>query len=72
MSRRRETSPAIASSSGKKLVVPREAECGYCLENIGDATRPKVLPCGHVFCEPCLLEDYAKKRLSGVLCPLCR
>ncbi|XP_078608632.1 tripartite motif-containing protein 2-like [Branchiostoma floridae x Branchiostoma japonicum] len=39
--------------------------CGICLQPF---KRPKVLPCGHTFCEECLVE--AAK--GGLRCPTCR
>ncbi|XP_078690066.1 E3 ubiquitin-protein ligase TRIM63-like [Branchiostoma floridae x Branchiostoma belcheri] len=39
--------------------------CGICLQPF---TRPKILPCGHTFCEECLRE--AAK--GGLRCPTCR
>ena len=32
-------------------------ECGYCFEYNGRLVMPKVLPCSHVCCLPCLQKD---------------
>ncbi|KAL1749698.1 hypothetical protein FB107DRAFT_168705, partial [Schizophyllum commune] len=35
--------------------------------------RPRVLDCGHVYCESCLVEIYKAQRVKfRVCCPLCR
>ncbi|KAI8519814.1 hypothetical protein Bbelb_030710 [Branchiostoma belcheri] len=39
--------------------------CGICLQAF---TRPKILPCGHTFCEECL----QKAAKGGLRCPTCR
>ncbi|XP_019613525.1 PREDICTED: tripartite motif-containing protein 3-like [Branchiostoma belcheri] len=44
-----------------------ELSCSICLELF---TRPKVLPCGHIFCQDCL-QDLASRQLP-LLCPICR
>ncbi|XP_019613545.1 PREDICTED: tripartite motif-containing protein 3-like [Branchiostoma belcheri] len=44
-----------------------ELSCSICLELF---TRPKVLPCGHIFCQDCL-HDLASRQLP-LLCPICR
>lgn len=45
-------------------------ECPSCYENFDEEARvPRNLPCGHTFCQECLLK-VEQKRLS--LCPLCR
>ncbi|XP_019613514.1 PREDICTED: tripartite motif-containing protein 3-like [Branchiostoma belcheri] len=44
-----------------------ELSCSICLELF---TRPKVLPCGHIFCQDCL-QDHARRQLP-LLCPICR
>ena len=45
-------------------------ECAICFENF---TVPKILQCGHTFCEKCLQELYNASRQPGYLtCPTCR
>ncbi|XP_078576423.1 tripartite motif-containing protein 2-like [Branchiostoma floridae x Branchiostoma japonicum] len=44
-----------------------ELACSICLELF---TKPKVLPCGHTFCEDCL-QDHASRRVP-FQCPNCR
>eukprot|EP00058_Branchiostoma_floridae_P017340 XP_002602828.1 hypothetical protein BRAFLDRAFT_99155 [Branchiostoma floridae] len=39
--------------------------CGICLQPF---KRPKILPCGHTFCEECLVEAAR----GGLRCPTCR
>lgn len=45
-------------------------ECPFCLEMF---TKPKLLPCGHTFCQPCLGQLAANGRRPGstLSCPLC-
>lgn len=44
-------------------------ECKVCLNVYTVARKPRALPCGHTFCEPCLVE----LRSSGAIeCPTCR
>jgi len=44
-------------------------ECGICFEDYAEARRPRMLPCGHTFCEVCL-GDMAKDQ--KVQCPKCQ
>ena len=45
-------------------------ECAICFENF---TVPKILQCGHTFCEKCLQELYNASGQPGYLtCPTCR
>ncbi|KAG7169278.1 E3 ubiquitin-protein ligase TRIM13-like 1, partial [Homarus americanus] len=45
-------------------------ECKVCLNNFDEIDRrPRILPCGHTFCSPCLA-DMIKNALF--LCPSCR
>ena len=45
-------------------------ECAICYENF---TVPKMLQCGHTFCEKCLQELYNASGQPGYLtCPTCR
>ncbi|TFK50339.1 hypothetical protein OE88DRAFT_1631317 [Heliocybe sulcata] len=51
------------------LIVHPLSRCDVCLDEYSFATTqntPHVIPCGHVFCKPCL------GRLSQLMCPLCR
>ena len=44
--------------------------CGLCLDTFKD---PKVLPCCHTFCKPCLERVAEKTRQKGrLICPQCR
>ncbi|XP_078660708.1 tripartite motif-containing protein 2-like [Branchiostoma floridae x Branchiostoma belcheri] len=56
---------AAPSSLGSHF--KEELSCSICLELF---TRPKVLPCGHIFCQDCL-QDLASRKLP-LLCPICR
>ncbi|XP_078581874.1 uncharacterized protein LOC144865180 [Branchiostoma floridae x Branchiostoma japonicum] len=47
--------------------IREELTCSICLELF---TRPKVLPCGHTFCQDCL-QDHASRRVP-LQCPVCR
>ena len=51
----------------------REPEtcCGYCMRPVEEMAQPKILPCGHISCFPCVREDFHK--LNGsVLCEKCK
>ncbi|CAL4087200.1 unnamed protein product [Meganyctiphanes norvegica] len=43
-------------------------ECGICLEEYDKVRRPRVLPCAHNFCSPCL-QKYIS--LGGSKCSIC-
>ncbi|XP_035658558.1 tripartite motif-containing protein 2-like [Branchiostoma floridae] len=47
--------------------IREELTCSICLELF---TRPKVLPCGHTFCQDCL-QDLASRQVP-LQCPCCR
>ena len=48
---------------------PTSQSCRYCLEDVSHLTEPKILPCTHVFCKPCLTRDLQSN--DGVKCPVC-
>eukprot|EP00058_Branchiostoma_floridae_P006911 XP_002592399.1 hypothetical protein BRAFLDRAFT_67264 [Branchiostoma floridae] len=56
---------AVPSSLGTQF--GQELTCSICLELF---TKPKVLPCGHTFCQDCL-QDHASRRVP-FQCPNCR
>ena len=43
----------------------KEISCAHCLEVEGYLLNPKILPCGHTFCETCLLDHLEKKKIVG-------
>ena len=47
--------------------------CTHCLEELDYLTNPKLLPCDHMFCEPCL-ENMAIRKQEGIeiVCTICR
>ena len=47
-----------------------EYRCGYCYVEFNSMTKPKQLPCHHVFCLTCLQEDYQDH--GGLSCPTCQ
>ena len=50
-------------------------ECRICFENWdSDNCVPKVLPCGHSFCDPCIRKILEIDPLGrgGVKCPTCQ
>ena len=47
----------------------KEVSCAHCLEVEGYLLNPKILPCGHTFCETCLLDHLEKKKI--VECRTC-
>lgn len=47
-------------------------ECEICLNNWDSKVFiPRLLPCGHTFCENCLI-DLVTKSSNRFLCPMCR
>ncbi|XP_078581783.1 uncharacterized protein LOC144865109 [Branchiostoma floridae x Branchiostoma japonicum] len=56
-----------AAPSSLRADFKEELTCSICLELF---TRPKVLPCGHTFCQDCL-QDLAEVRVP-FQCPNCR
>ena len=49
--------------------IVKEVSCAHCLEVEGYLLNPKILPCGHTFCETCLLDHLEKKKI--VECRTC-
>jgi len=50
-------------------------ECAICLELAGCTGRKVVTPCGHSFCEPCIVRHVDSRREAGAQvpdCPTCR
>ena len=47
----------------------KEVSCAHCLEVEGYLLNQKILPCGHMFCETCLLDHLEKKKI--VECRTC-
>ena len=47
-----------------------EYRCGYCYQEFNSMSDPKELPCHHVFCLPCLQEDYTQDK--GICCIICQ
>ena len=45
-------------------------ECGYCFEYNGRLVTPKILPCEHVSCLPCLQKDVKANNI--LRCTICR
>lgn len=50
------------------LVLHPESTCDICLESFCDTLPPHVIPCGHIFCEPCFKNAHYRQHLCG----LCR
>lgn len=48
----------------------RSDQCGVCMEIGAQRTDPRLLPCTHVLCAPCLRSD--QTRVSNHRCPVCR
>ena len=49
--------------------IAKEVSCAHCLEVEGFLINPKLLPCGHTFCETCILDHFEKKKV--VECRTC-
>ena len=45
-------------------------QCGMCMERGLQRTDPRVVPCGHILCTPCLTADHS--RVGRHRCPVCR
>ena len=48
----------------------RADQCGMCMERGLQRTDPRVVPCGHILCTPCLTADHS--RVGRHRCPVCR
>ena len=48
---------AEASAEPESALGEEKIECGYCYEYNDRLVTPKLLPCGHVGCLPCLQKD---------------
>ena len=53
-----------------KMSTGSSAECGFCLRQDEALEEPKLLPCGHVHCLPCLTG--ARETRKIVQCPDCQ
>lgn len=57
----------------RKLFLSRQdtkaGDCQICLDRYNESKRPRVLPCGHVFCSACLVGVMIT---GSVTCPCCR
>ncbi|CAC5371027.1 unnamed protein product [Mytilus coruscus] len=55
----------------KQLSMDIYRQCPICFESAYKC--PKLLPCGHTFCSPCL-KDHVRNKISdeSVICPMCR
>ena len=61
---------AVMAEGGEEKEVPESMKCVLCMEMFLD---PASLPCGHTFCQVCLVKMRMSQRLQPVsLCPLCR
>ncbi|KAL0078595.1 hypothetical protein J3Q64DRAFT_1277201 [Phycomyces blakesleeanus] len=59
----------IQAYSNEKLSNPEDTLCIICLDDFTDLSSVRTLPCGHIFCVPCIDRWLTKK--SGV-CPVCK
>ncbi|CAG2221877.1 unnamed protein product [Mytilus edulis] len=59
------------SNINNQLFIDVYRQCPICFESAYKC--PKLLPCGHTFCLPCL-KDHVRNRISdeSVICPMCR
>ena len=48
----------------------KQVECGFCLKKTEALENPKSLPCKHVHCLSCLVDNYDINKI--VRCPFCR
>lgn len=56
--------------AGKQVTL----RCPSCLEEMEYLVDPKLLPCGHMFCMPCLVEALVikKQETTTIICTICR
>lgn len=44
--------------------------CGYCLQEVDVMVDPRAMPCGHLFCRPCLEAD--NRDMDVIKCCICK
>ena len=60
----------MADTESQEMLISLEEEvkCPLCLDIF---TKPKMLPCQHVFCEQCLQATIARGAVESLQCPVC-
>ena len=61
---------AEAPAEPESALGEEKIECGYCYEYNDRLVTPKLLPCGHAGCLPCLQKDL--KANTVLRCTFCR
>ena len=60
----------ITRGGEEEKEVPESMKCGLCLQILLD---PTSLPCGHTFCQVCLIMmRMSRPHQPSTLCPMCR
>ncbi|XP_070566940.1 tripartite motif-containing protein 2-like [Ptychodera flava] len=62
---------ASSDFSGKQLLTDIDDKVLLCAICMGRFKSPKILPCYHTFCEPCLTE-WVKANNGQLICPTCK
>ena len=60
--------PITKYKKKEDVIVGEEDNCAVCLKQYREGDDTKVLPCGHIFCPPCINKWLATKRT----CPVCK
>ena len=47
------------------------SECGFCCVKAEDMTEPRTMPCGHIYCAPCI-EGHVNPVTAETECKICR
>jgi len=63
--------PAVIKNA-PEVLVKETASCTCCLSEFDGADIVAMLPCGHVFCEPCIAAWASSCSNQSSKCPLCR
>ncbi|CAE7488544.1 RMR3, partial [Symbiodinium pilosum] len=61
--------PAGACAASAGLA---DASCVCCLADFEEGDKLSVLPCGHMFCEACIVNWAFSGRAASRHCPVCR
>lgn len=64
----------MAASASHELEIEEDpdnlVECQTCCEIEGYLLNPKLLPCGHIFCVPCITDH--QKDPAQIICSKCK
>lgn len=65
--------PAVKKElKASEVILSESVSCTCCLSEFDGADTVAVLPCGHIFCEPCIAAWASSRSIQSSKCPLCR